>query len=380
MATELAISDIRTDGGTQPRAQVDGVTVSEYAEAMQRGGDFPPVRVMYDGQDHWLYDGFHRLRAARKAGRESVTAKVEQGTQTEAQWASLAANKRHGLRRSQEDKRRAIKRALKGWGEKKSNNQIAQHIGCSDPTVAKYRRELESTSKIKKSTEREGADGRTINTSNIGGSTKNENGVSDTETGTDTKTTPTLGGDGAPTESVNEETKTTREHNISVIGSSESNEYYTPQEYLRAARNVMGDIDLDPASCAAANGRVQAGQFYSKQDDGLREDWHGRVWLNPPYGRKTGDFIEKLMQEYRAGRVDEAVVLVNAHSAETNWFEPLWNGLICFTDHRIDFHTQEDKGGSTHGSAFSYFGPHTDRFIEEFDRFGYVVRRVRPDA
>jgi len=143
---------------------------------------------------------------------------------------------------------------------------------------------------------------------------------------------------------------------------------------------VMGDIDLDPASCAAANGRVQADQFYSKQDDGLRKDWHGRVWLNPPYGRKTGDFIGKLMQEYRAGRVHEAVVLVNAHSAETNWFEPLWNGLICFTDHRIDFHTQEDKGGSTHGSAFSYFGPHTDRFIEEFDRFGYVVRRVRPDA
>jgi transposase len=72
--------------------------------------------------------------------------------------------------------------ALKGWGKKKSNNQIAQHIGCSDPTVAKYRRELESTSQITKSTEREGADGRTIDTSNIGGGTKNENGVSDTET------------------------------------------------------------------------------------------------------------------------------------------------------------------------------------------------------
>lgn len=172
---KLDLSEIRTDGGTQPRSEIDMGVVAEYAEDMKRGENFPPVQVMYDGQDYWLYDGFHRLRAAEKLGHGGIEAEVHQGTKEDAQWASLAANKRHGLRRSQADKRRAIKRALKGWGEKKSNNQIAQHIGCSDRTVGKYRRELESTSQITKSTEREGADGRTIDTSNIGGSSTKSN-------------------------------------------------------------------------------------------------------------------------------------------------------------------------------------------------------------
>jgi len=166
---QIQLSQIRTDGGTQPRAQLDGVTVSEYAEAMERGADFPPVKVMHDGENYWLYDGFHRVKAAQQIGCEQIDADVEQGTKEDAQWASLAANKRHGLRRSQADKRRAIKRALKGWGTDKSDREIARHVGCSQPTVSKYRGELEATDKIYQSERRTGADGRTIDTSNIGG-------------------------------------------------------------------------------------------------------------------------------------------------------------------------------------------------------------------
>jgi N6-adenosine-specific RNA methylase IME4 len=175
MMSDLPTEKIRTDGGTQPREQLDGVTVSEYADAMRRGAEFPPVKVMYDGENYWLYDGFHRVQAARQIGREHIDADVDQGTKEDAQWASLGANKRHGLRRSQADKRRAIKRALKGWGQKKSNNQIAQHIGCSDATVLKYRRELESSSQIEKMDKREVTRNGTTytqNTSNIGGASR----------------------------------------------------------------------------------------------------------------------------------------------------------------------------------------------------------------
>jgi len=192
MPTKLSLDNIRTDGGTQPRAKINQGIVSEYADAMNRGEEFPPIQVMHDGESYWLYDGFHRLEAARKNGRNQIEAEIHQGTKEDAQWASLAANKRHGLRRSQADKRRAIKRALKRWGEDKSNNQIAQHIGCSHPTVAKYRRELESTCKINKSNERQGADGRTIDTSNIGGSSGSSS-TSDTE-----PYDPETRGDGAP--------------------------------------------------------------------------------------------------------------------------------------------------------------------------------------
>jgi len=168
MATDLKISEIRMDGETQPRSQIDTVTVTEYAEAMERGDKFPPVSVIYDGDDYWLYDGFHRVRAAEKRGEFQIRAEVEQGTREDAVWKSLAANKRHGLRRSQADKRRAIKRALKEWGQEYSDNRIAQHVGCDHKTVGKYRREIADDLGNSQVKERTGSDGRTIDISNIG--------------------------------------------------------------------------------------------------------------------------------------------------------------------------------------------------------------------
>ena len=60
-------------------------------------------------------------------------------------------------------------------------------------------------------------------------------------------------------------------------------EWYTPAEYIELAVEVMGAIDCDPASCADANKVVGAKVFYSQDDDGLKQSWHGRVWLNPPF-------------------------------------------------------------------------------------------------
>lgn len=156
---------------------------------------------------------------------------------------------------------------------------------------------------------------------------------------------------------------------------SESNEWYTPKQYIEAARTVMGGIDVDPASNPKANETIQAATYYTVNDTGLRHDWPGRVWLNPPWGREQVAFIERLVDQFTQGITTEAIVLVNAHATETSWFAPLWNHLLCFTDHRIDFYGSEGVG-STHGSVFVYLGQNRAAFIREFSRFGYVVERV----
>jgi hypothetical protein len=143
--------------------------VDEYAQAMLDGITFPPVDVYYDGTEYWLADGFHRVRAAQKADVAEVAAQVHQGTVQDAQWHSFGANKAHGLQRTNEDKEKTVRAALrhpKAVGL--SDRELSRHLGLHHQTVGRYRGEMESTGEIRQSTERTGGDGRTINTANIG--------------------------------------------------------------------------------------------------------------------------------------------------------------------------------------------------------------------
>ena len=166
---QLAINQIRMDGGTQPRATTDMFTVDEYATAMRDGALFPPVTVFYDGSHYWLADGFHRIEAAKRAGLTEIGADVRPGDVSAAQWYSLGVNQTHGLRRSNEDKQHAVKAALMHPKSiSLSNTQIARHCGVAESSVRIWRAQLEATSQIAKSSVRTGADGRVIDISNIG--------------------------------------------------------------------------------------------------------------------------------------------------------------------------------------------------------------------
>ena len=112
-AQRLNVDSVRLDGGTQPRAMLDGAVIAEYAEAMEDGKQFPPVTVFYDGSSYWLADGFHRVNAALQIGRGYVEAQIITGTQRDAVLYSVGANAAHGLRRSNADKRRAVERLLR---------------------------------------------------------------------------------------------------------------------------------------------------------------------------------------------------------------------------------------------------------------------------
>jgi hypothetical protein len=165
----IRIEVIRLDGGTQPRGRLRQQQIRSYAQDMRAGMTFPPVEVIYDGKDHWLWDGFHRVHACRLLGLEEVDANVTAGRQADAQWLSYSANSTHGLQRSNEDKRRAIVSALRHpRGVGRSDRELAEHVGVHFETVAKHRRELEAAGTIGKSDSRTGRDGRTIKTAGIG--------------------------------------------------------------------------------------------------------------------------------------------------------------------------------------------------------------------
>jgi phage N-6-adenine-methyltransferase len=162
------------------------------------------------------------------------------------------------------------------------------------------------------------------------------------------------------------------------INARSNNIWYTPSDYIESARSVLDMIDLDPASSKEANEVIEARHFFTEEDNGLIQNWYGKVWLNPPYGRIASEFVAKLLDEYRNGNVQEAILLINSNTTDTNWFQPLWNYTLCFTDHRIDFCSPNNKKaqGSTHGSVFVYFGDKIKKFNQEFKQYGAIVRRV----
>jgi len=164
-------------------------------------------------------------------------------------------------------------------------------------------------------------------------------------------------------------------HTWGVLLESDSPEWWTPAKYIEAVREVMGEIDLDPASCSEANKTVRAKKFYDKQNDGISKAWKGRVFLNPPYGTGSADFIEKFFHDF-GSTFEEGIVLVNSRATDADWFQPLFEGVLCFTDHRIDFDSlHKKKEQSTHGSCFIYFGPNEKKFAKVFSQFGPIVRK-----
>lgn len=164
-----------------------------------------------------------------------------------------------------------------------------------------------------------------------------------------------------------------------VSANSGENEWYTPPEYIEAARDVMGSIDLDPASCETAQANVKAKRFWTADDDGLSKKWTGNVWLNPPYSKELiGRFAAKVVEESQ--RFKQAVVLVN-NATDTAWFHDLASvaSAVCFLRGRVKFLDKSGKPANTpvQGQAVLYVGPSVEAFRSRFAAFGFVVVPVR---
>ena len=164
-ARQLAPDAIRRDGGTQARVGNHEDVVEAYTAAMQDGRwswhDGNRLVVVFDGTDYWLADGFHRVEAAQRAGLVTVPCDVRPGSRRDAVLVACGANADHGLRRTADDIRRAIRTLLRDpeW-QRWSNREIARHARADDKTVAAVRRELEAGAEIPHLTARVGTDGK----------------------------------------------------------------------------------------------------------------------------------------------------------------------------------------------------------------------------
>lgn len=131
-------------------------------------------------------------------------------------------------------------------------------------------------------------------------------------------------------------------------------------------------FDLDPCQPKEKIDWIPAKQHYWKEIDGLTLSWHGNVWLNPPYGNKTEDWLEK-MHKYRNG-----IALVFART-DTKWFHNfcIKADAILFLKGRIQFVDGlgvTAKGGAGAGSMLIAWGGVNVQALENMKDMGLLVK------
>jgi len=111
--------------------------------------------------------------------------------------------------------------------------------------------------------------------------------------------------------------------------SMQKDEWLTPPDLIKK----LGHFDLDP--CSPINRPWDtANCHYDKNRDGLSENWFGRVWLNPPYGKETGLWLNKLATHGRG------TALIFARTETDMFFKHVWDKAtaVLFLEGRLHFH------------------------------------------
>lgn len=138
---KLKIAKIELDSELQSRAGMNEEVVQEYMHIILGGTKMPPITVFHDGKNYHLADGWHRFLSHKAAGFTEIETNIIEGSRRDAILYSVGANDDHGLRRSNEDKRRSVSILLDDfeWSEW-SDSDIARACKVSSVFVNKYRK------------------------------------------------------------------------------------------------------------------------------------------------------------------------------------------------------------------------------------------------
>jgi len=142
----------------------DKETVGQYAESYKNRQDMPPVVVFYDPdtKKYLLADGRHRCEAAKLISMEEIMAEIIEGDYAACLKHAVLANAKHGVPRSNSDKRQCVRAALLQWGAGVTDSHIASLTLVSDKTVAAVREEMTKAKQIKPAKTRMRADGKPL--------------------------------------------------------------------------------------------------------------------------------------------------------------------------------------------------------------------------
>lgn len=120
--------------------------------------------------------------------------------------------------------------------------------------------------------------------------------------------------------------------NTDVMFSSETDLWSTPQDFFDS---VSKEFQFNLDVCASKE-NAKCDKYYTKEDDGLKQQWHGICWMNPPYGRVIGKWVQKAYESSQKGTV--VVGLLPART-DTKWFHEYIYGKaqIRFIKGRLKF-------------------------------------------
>jgi hypothetical protein len=359
---QIPLDTIRTDGNTQPRVGLSEDAVRDYALDLLEGHTFPPIVVYHDGTDSWLAAGFHRLAAAMSIGLTHLDAVIHQGGPREAFLFAVDDNRRNGVRYTNADKRAMVDRFVSDpdWA-RWADREIARRCGLSHEFVRQARPSLSTVdSDIRTYIDKYG-NTSTMNVANIGRAAP-----------VDDQVAIGFADDDEDDEPIDKGGTSRIQHVMRVMGSSESPEWYTPAYIISHVQQVFPVIHVDPCSNSHENPNVPAEVVYTKEDNGLNQQWNGNVYMNPPYGDEIGPWIDRMVSLHREGKI-QAIALLPAR-IDTAWFQPLYDYPMCNIRGRVRFLNAENS--APFPSVAVYLGPHENTFIEAFKSLGPIVKRI----
>lgn len=160
--------------------------------------------------------------------------------------------------------------------------------------------------------------------------------------------------------------------NGELMFSQKSDQHFTPKKILDLVHQQFGMIDLDPCCEDSNNPNVVARDYYTHIEDGLKQEWYGKVFVNPPYSA-TKLWVEKAIKEYQKGNAEEILMLLPAR-VDTKWHYLLDNYLRVYIKGRLKFI------GNTNSAPFPsmvvYLGEELDDFVDVWKNSGTIFTAV----